>query len=496
MKLGQQLKIKQNQSLIMTPQLQQAIKLLQLTNLELTEFVDKAQLENPFIQDKKEYLEIDNTKKVTENPDVCQNMNSTSDPLKKISELDMQNTFDSHLSSNNNQENKKLYDKEILRTGNNVSAGEVIEKTLENKISLKESLINQINIEFSENDNKSIAIAMIDYLHPSGWFTHSKSEVEKDLNINEQKISQILDRLKGLEPVGIFSENLSECLKLQLIDKNLFNEHYNILLDNLPHLPSGKFKQISKLCKVSENCLFEMIKVIKTLNPKPAENFAQEKILVDQPDIIVKRSEKGWRIDLNGSTLPTVSIDEEYINEIEKYKLDEKANNFTFEKIGEARWLKKAVEQRNKTILKVTSEIVRKQLGFFRHGFNHMKPMILKDISDAIGMHESTVSRVTNSKLMLTEWGVFPLKQFFSASISSSENSEMHAASAVRETIKSLISSEISNKPLSDDKLARILNKDGMNVARRTVAKYRDMLKIPSSAQRRRASRLQKMVSN
>ena len=152
-----------------------------------------------------------------------------------------------------------------------------------------------------------------------------------------------------------------------------------------------------------------MIKVIKTLNPKPAENFAQEKILVDQPDIIVKRSEKGWRIDLNGSTLPTVSIDEEYINEIEKYKLDEKANNFTFEKIGEARWLKKAVEQRNKTILKVTSEIVRKQIGFFRHGLNHMKPMILKDISDAIGMHESTVSRVTNSKLMLTEWGVFPL---------------------------------------------------------------------------------------
>ena len=151
MAMHMKLQMKMTQQLIMTPQLQQAIKLLQLTNLELTEFVDKAQLENPFIQDKKEYLEIDNTKKVTENPDVCQNMNSTSDPLKKISELDMQNTFDSHLSSNNNQENKKLYDKEILRTGNNVSAGEVIEKTLENKISLKESLINQINIEFSEN---------------------------------------------------------------------------------------------------------------------------------------------------------------------------------------------------------------------------------------------------------------------------------------------------------------------------------------------------------
>jgi len=496
MKLGQQLKIKQNQSLIMTPQLQQAIKLLQLTNLELAEFVEKAQLENPFIQEQKEHLVTNNINKKNENPDVYQNMENTKKKKKKDSQVDLQNTFDTHLSSNNNLENKKLYDRELLRSGNNISAGEVIEKTLENKISLKESLVNQINIEFSEKENKSIAIAMIDYLHPSGWFTNSIKEVENDLNISEAKIREILDRLKKLEPVGIFSENLSECLKLQLIDKNVFNEHYNILLDNLQHLPSGKFKQISKLCKVSENCLFEMIKVIKTLNPKPAENFLQDKILIDQPDIIVKRSEKGWRIDLNGSTLPTVSIDEEYINEIENYKLDEKANSFTFEKIGEARWLKKAVEQRNKTILKVTSEIVRKQSSFFRHGFNHMKPMILKDISDAIGMHESTVSRVTNSKLMLTEWGVIPLKQFFSASIASSENSEMHAASAVRETIKSLISSEISSKPLSDDKLARILNKDGMNVARRTVAKYRDMLKIPSSAQRRRASRLHKIMSN
>ena len=496
MKLGQQLKIKQNQSLIMTPQLQQAIKLLQLTNLELTEFVEKAKLENPFLQDNRDHIEINNIQKATPEPDAFENMANTTDPLKKQSQIDLENTFDTHLSTNNNLENRKLYDKEIVRGSNDISAGEVIEKTLENKISLKENLVNQINLTFREKDQKLIAIAMVDYLHPSGWFTHPINEVANDLKVNESKINILLEKLKKLEPVGIFSENLSECLKQQLIDKNLFNEHYKILLDNLQHLPTGKFKQISKLCGVAETNLFEMIKVIKTLNPKPAEQFLQEKILIDQPDIIVKRSEKGWRIDLNSSTLPTVCIDEEYIDEIDNYKLDEKANNFTFEKIGEARWLKKAVEQRNKTILRVTSEIVKKQVGFFRHGFSHMKPMILKDISDAIGMHESTVSRVTNSKLMLTEWGVIPLKQFFSASISGCENSEMHAASAVRETIKSLISAEISNKPLSDDKLAKILNKDGMNVARRTVAKYRDMLNIPSSSQRKRSSRLQKLVSN
>jgi RNA polymerase sigma-54 factor len=289
---------------------------------------------------------------------------------------------------------------------------------------------------------------------------------------------------------------LAECLKHQLIENKQFNQYFEILLENLNILPSGKFKQISKLCKVSQEKLFQMIKILKTLNPKPAEHFNQEYTNVDQPDIIVKRSAKGWRIDLNGSTLPRVNVDESYIEEMNNYNLDEKGNAFTLEKIGEARWLKKAVDQRNKTILKVTSEILKKQIGFFRHGFSHMKPLILKDISDEIGMHESTVSRVTNSKLILTEWGVMPLKNFFSASISGFENSELHAASAVRETIKKLISSEITGKPLSDDKLAGILNKAGMDVARRTVAKYRDMLNIPSSSQRRKQARLIKFASN
>ncbi len=491
MKLGHQLKLKQNQSLIMTPQLQQAIKLLQLTNIELSDYIEKAQLENPFLQETKEFTEkkLINNDKINQN--VCDNLNNTNELVKKENKIDLENTFDTHLSSNANLENKKLYDKEILKSGNNISAGEVIEKTLKNKTSLKEYLVNQINIEFHNSDYKEIAIAMIDYLHPSGWFTFSIDKVSEDLNINNSIVEKTLQKLKKLEPVGIFSESLAECLKIQLIDNNYYNKHYDILLKNLQYLSIGKFKQVSKLCEVTEEQLFKMIKIIKTLNPKPAEQFQQENIMIDQPDIIVSKTEKGWRIDLNRSTLPSVDLDEEYISEINNYNFDEKGTNFADEKIGEARWLKKAVEQRNKTIIRVTAEIVKKQVGFFRHGFNHMKPMILKDISDAIGMHESTVSRVTNSKLILTEWGVMPLKNFFSASIASSENSESHAASAVRETIKSLISSEIAGKPLSDDKLAIILNKEGMEVARRTVAKYRDMLNIPSSSQRRRETRLQ-----
>ena len=495
MKLGQQLKIKQNQSLIMTPQLQQAIKLLQLSNIELADFIDKAQLENPFLQETQEFTSQKQINNEKANLNVCENLNNTSDLLQKENKIDLENSFDTHLSSNANTENKKLYEREVLKSGNCISAGEVIEKTLRNKISLREYLVNQINIEFGDKDSKEIAIGMIDYLHPSGWFTSSIDEVSSDLNVNSSIVEKTLQKLKKLEPIGMFSENLSECLKIQLIEKKYYNEHFEILLNNLQYLPSGKFKQVSKLCNVDEKELFQMIKIIKTLNPKPAEQYQQDNILIDQPDIIVTKSEKGWRIDLNKSNLPSVNLDEDYIREINDHNFDEKDSNFADEKIGEARWLKKAVEQRNKTIVKVTAEIVKKQIGFFRHGFNHMKPMILKDISDAIGMHESTVSRVTNSKLILTEWGVMPLKKFFSASISSSEDSETHAASAVRETIKSLISSEISSKPLSDDKLAGILNKEGMDVARRTVAKYRDMLNIPSSSQRRRESRLRNFAN-
>ena len=497
MKLGQQLRIKQNQSLIMTPQLQQAIKLLQLSNVELAEFIENAKLENPFLKEKVDLVEnnkvYDNDKN---NPDICDNLNNATDPFKKENNIELQNTFDSHISSDFKIENKNLYEKEVINSGNVVSAGEIIEKTSQNKVTLRDHLINQINLDFRNKIEKAIAIGMIDYLHPSGWFITPIGEVAEDLNVDQNLILNVLLKLQKLEPSGIFSRNLSECLKYQLIENNYFNESFKILLDNLDMLPAGKIKQASKLCSVKEEKLFEMIKVIKTLNPKPAEKFIQENILIDQPDVIVSKTHKGWRINLNGSTLPTVNLDEDYIQEINNFSLDEKSFNFTSEKIGEARWLKKAVEQRNKTILRVTSEIVKKQVGFFKHGFSHMKPMILKDIAEAIGMHESTISRVTNGKLILTEWGAMSLKTFFSASIASSEESEMHAASAVRESIKKLISKEMSGKPLSDDKLAGILSKEGMDVARRTVAKYRDMLKIPSSAQRRRTSRLQQYANN
>ena len=340
MKLGQQLKIKQNQSLIMTPQLQQAIKLLQLTNIELAEFIDKAQLENPFLKENNQSI----VKKFVEeqSSNAHDNMNNMFDPLKKESKFDLENNFDTHISSNSKLENKKIYEKEIIKSGTDKSAGKVIEKTLQHKLSLREHIINQINLNFKDTDNKSVAIRLIDYLHPSGWFVSSELEVAKELNVNVFEVEKTLSKLKNLEPAGIFSQNLGECLKFQLIENKKYNQEFEILLNNLDILPSGKFRQVSKLCKVSEERLFQMIRLLKTLNPKPAEQFNQESTYIDQPDIIVKKSAKGWRIDLNGSTLPSVNLDERYIEEINDYNLDEKGCDFALEKIGEARWLKKS----------------------------------------------------------------------------------------------------------------------------------------------------------
>ena len=221
MKLGQQLRIKQSQSLIMTPQLQQAIKLLQLSNVELAEFIENAKLENPFLKEKADM--VDNNKIFDDNkstPDICDNLNNTVDPLKNENITEMQNTFDSHISSDFKTENKNLYEKEVINSGNAISAGEVIEKTSQNKVTLRDHLINQINLDFKNKIERAIAIGMIDYLHPSGWFITPISEVAQDLNIDENLISNTLLKLQKLEPSGIFSEGSSLVKGDQLIENN------------------------------------------------------------------------------------------------------------------------------------------------------------------------------------------------------------------------------------------------------------------------------------
>ena len=490
MKINQQLKIKQNQSIVMTPQLQQAIKLLQLTNIELAEYIENAKLENPFIKEDLNIKKIEINEQKTS--DVLENTKQNEDPLKINSDLEMNNSFDTHISERSFEKNNTTIKNNF--ENKNTFLSEVIENTVSNKISLKEYLTNQITLSFEKKD-QSVAISLIDYLHPSGWLIHPVEDIAEELNKPVNYIEEIIQHLQSLEPIGIFAKNLSECLKIQLKEKGVLNETYQVLIDNLTLITKGKIKTLTKLCKIENDKIIQMINIIKTLNPKPAENFIDEPLSISEPDIIVSKTNKGWKIDLNRSTLPTIDLDEDYISEISNLNLGGDDNEFTANKIGEAKWLQKAVDQRNKTILKVASVILQKQIGFFKHGLSHMKPLILKDVADAIGMHESTVSRVTNSKLILTDWGLLSLKEFFSAAIPSSEESDKHAASAVREALKKLISTEVSSKPLSDEKIADVLSNQGIDVARRTVAKYRDMLSIPSSAERKRRSKLSKLLS-
>ena len=311
MKINQQLKIKQNQSIVMTPQLQQAIKLLQLTNIELAEYVENAKLENPFIK------ENINIKKMITNDqktfDVLENTKQNEDPLKINSNLEMSNSFDTHISETSFEKNKTLIQNNFETK--NTSLSDVIENTVSNKISLKEYLTNQITISLEKKD-QSLAISLIDYLHPSGWLIHPVEEIAEELDKPQNYIEEIIKQLQSLEPTGIFAKNLSECLKIQLKEKGILDKTYRILIDNLKLITQGKIKTLTKMCEIENEKIIQMVNIIKTLNPKPAENFNDEPLRISEPDIIVTKTNKGWKIDLNRSTLPTIELDEAYIGEI------------------------------------------------------------------------------------------------------------------------------------------------------------------------------------
>jgi len=262
------------------------------------------------------------------------------------------------------------------------------------------------------------------------------------------------------------------------------------LLENLNLLAKGELKQLMRITGLNQEGISKSISLIRSLNPKPGESFEYDESYRNAPDVIVSKGSNGWVVELNKSTLPSITINEQYINEMSKSIRDESSTNFVSEAVASARWLKRSVEQRNSTTLTIAAAIVAQQEDFLELGLSHLKPMVLRDIATNVGMHESTVSRVTTGLVIETPRGCFAMKYFFSVSLNSAEDGENHAATAVRESIRKLISEEPEKKPLSDEAIAIIMKKQGIDLARRTVAKYREIMKIPSSAQRRRQTRL------
>ena len=481
MQITQNLKLKQSQSLVMTPQLQQAIKLLQLNNLELTELVNKELEENPFLENETNEENVE--KFEDETNDLSESFESGESIADEPKNEDYDNRWDTDLSY---QSYSKSSDRD------SIDAGSVVEKTLSEQISLKTILKKQAELEFKSETEKKIAELLIDYIEPSGWMITDIEELSNFSGFEKEKIESILLKMQNFEPNGVFARNLKECLIIQLKNEDKLNNHNKKIIENLELLGEGNLKELQKITNLKEEEIKYNVKTIRLLNPGRTK-YSDENNNIFNPDVIVTKNNQNWDVELNNSTLPKVTVNQEYINEIESLNCSESDKKYITENLNSAKWLIKAIEQRNLTTLKISAEIVNQQKLFFEKGKKYLKPMILKDVAKKINMHESTVSRVTSEKLMLTPRGIFEMKIFFSASICGTNDGDSFSAASVRESLRKLISDEPMNNPFSDEILVNKLQSQGISLARRTVAKYRELLNIPSSSIRRRMMKIQNL---
>ena len=486
---SQKLDLRQGQNLVMTPQLQQAIKLLQLNNAELLEFVEEEIAQNPLLEKKEDDPEPD-----------MPGSEQESSPDKQDAD-EMQAGFDQAWdnASPDAQENLQDFDPGSAALNTSSSSGgssglDSLDKAFDASLSktetLREHLLEQLHVACEDARDRMIGSMLIDQLDETGYLRHSVEDLVETLGCSEERVSRLLSTMRGFDPTGIFASDLKDCLRLQLIDQDRLDAPMEVLLENLDMLGNHDYSGLAKKCDVNETYLEDMISDIQSLNPKPASNFETLVVQTAIPDVLMKKLPKhlggGWRVELNTETLPRVLVNQEYYTEVCNASKDKKDKEYITSQLHSANWLVRSLDQRAQTILKVSSEIVEQQDAFFNYGIEFLKPLTLKDIADSIDMHESTVSRVTNNKYMGTPRGIFELKYFFSTSISGTDQGVSHASEAVKARIANLINEENPEQILSDDKIVELLEKDGISLARRTVAKYREELHIPSSIQRRK----------
>ncbi len=334
-----------------------------------------------------------------------------------------------------------------------------------------------------------IGMFLIDRLSESGYLRDDPDTLAERLGCSEGRIEKILSRMKQFDPTGVFARDLSECLMLQLEERGQLDPQMQKLLDNLQMLADHDFKKLADICDVNETYLMDMVGEIKSLDPKPAAQFDHLVVQTAVPDVLMRKLPKnlggGWRVELNNETLPRVLVNQDYYTQVSKSASQKADREYVTTQLSSANWVVRALDQRAQTILKVASEIVEQQDAFFNYGIEFLTPLTLKDIAEEIEMHESTVSRVTTNKYIGTPRGIFELKFFFSTGLVS-QSGMVHSSEAIKARIKTLIDAEEPTKILSDDKIVDILKGDGIDIARRTVAKYREALHIGSSVQRRK----------
>jgi RNA polymerase sigma-54 factor len=490
MALGPRLDLRQSQSLVMTPQLQQAIKLLALSNLEIEGFIAEELEKNPLLDTGGESEPGEPLEAAVERdePAMVDELVMTGDGIGDAP-LDMD--FDhENLHQDSAADSMRGMDGglglEGIGPGGGSGEAMDFDSLAGGDVSLHDHLRAQAGEALSGPD-LVIAHQIIEQIDETGYFLASLTELAQRLGVPLAEAARVLALVQTFDPAGIGARNLSECLALQARDADRYDPAMARLIDNLDYLAKGNLGALKRICGVDDEDMADMIRELRGYDPKPGCRFmTSERVDAIVPDIFVARRGGGWAVELNGATLPKLLVNRSYYQELSSGPQDKASRAWLNECLQSANWLMKALDQRARTIVKVATEIVTRQEGFFRHGVSHLKPLTLRAVAETIGMHESTVSRVTSNKYLSCDRGLYELKYFFTSGIQSSDGGDAASSEAVKSRIKALIGAEEADRILSDDQLVEMLKAEGFDIARRTVAKYRESVGLGSSVQRRR----------
>ncbi|WP_428028853.1 RNA polymerase factor sigma-54 [Ancylobacter sp.] len=529
MSLGPRLEFRQTQSLVMTPQLMQAIKLLQLSNLDLVAYVEAELERNPLLERQAEPEgerpsegegDANAVRERTSDADLDpraesagereqgeresrdghdgrasdwleERLDTSRSAIEDRLDTGMENVFPDDagrepVAPTPSGEGPAYSEWTGVGGGGHDAEGYNLEAFVSAETSLADHLEAQLVLAVHDPVERIIGLNLIDLIDEAGYLSADVAGVAERLGAPPATVERVLAIVQTFDPPGIGARSLAECLAIQLRERNRYDPCMAALLAHLELLARREFGTLKRVCGVDDEDLAEMVGEIRRLNPKPGLAFGSGVIQPVVPDVFVRGATDNWLVELNSETLPRVLVNQAYYSRVQKITRNEREKAFLSDCMQTATWLTRSLDQRARTILKVATEIVRQQDAFLSLGVQHLRPLNLRMVADAIGMHESTVSRVTSNKYMATPRGIFEMKYFFSSSISSSDGGEAHSAESVRFRIKQMIEAESPDDVLSDDTLVQHLREVGIDIARRTVAKYREAMRIPSSVQRRR----------
>lgn len=516
MALTPKLELRQSHALVMTPQLQQAIKLLQLTNLELLAYVEQEVEQNPLLEhaDPESPQRGDNDSMDRERDSDglessgSDNYDESDAVVQDVAQLSTAETFAETADAPLDLNYKEVYEADASSTQPSPSSEYStvqstarrndfdddafgLEQSLSREISLKEHLLDQLGVDVDDPVDRIIGMHVIDTVDEAGYIAGDLDGIGQIVGCSRERVEATLSVLQKFDPPGVLAQDLGECLAAQLREQDRLDPAMQRFIENLNLLARHDYQGLAKLCGVDAEDITEMAAEIRALIPKPGLQFGSEVVQPVVPDVFVRPNPGGgWQIELNNDTLPNVLVNTRYYAEINDQAKNREEKEYISERLNSANWLVKSLDQRANTILRVATELVRQQDTFLVSGIEYLRPLNLRDIASAIEMHESTVSRVTANKYISTPRGIFPMKYFFTSALSSSSGGEAHSAESVRHRIRELIDNEKLEAVLSDDKIVDVLNSSGIDIARRTVAKYREAMRIPSSVERRRQKRV------